>query len=354
MVLLKKRILLEIKYHFEGEVEYDIFKRIENGELSQEDAKIEKEAELEKRIQEYISKNGGMEHIINARITVLNAFDNVINTYRRLKDAPYFHKKEELESALREFYNSIKANYSNVECFWEYSQYINMIREISVIEKAYPFIEEIQHPQSEEEPYKTLDSLVELIRNSVCRESNGTYSFYNKCVECQKELNTLISGQDGISNKSLDTQYNMGLPSFQHSFNLVKIDGKFFIIDPTYIQFCDISYTTDVLGVPGLSAGNPGMYLMQDKTKLEFLRNLIRNGYFEATEENVKMYFDSFVLANRNIEFYRNHGGASTMSTDISAREYIRAILEGKKVSFGNPKELGSAQDIGEYKEFFE
>ena len=73
-----------------------------------------------------------------------------------------------------------------------------------------------------------------------------------------------------------------------------------------------------------------------------------------ATEENVKMYLDAFLLANRNSEFYRNHGKASLGSTEISAKDYIKAIIEGRKLIFGKPEELGNLENIGESREVFE
>ena len=230
-----------------------------------------------------------------------------------------------------------------MESMWEYSIYFGMIREYSFDGTQYPFSDEIEHEESDVEPYKTLDTLVSESRKKSCKRDNK-YFFYNRCMECQKDLNKLLAEHPEISNKSIDTQYHMGLPVYQHVFNFVKIDGKFFIIDPTYIQFCDMNCTEDVLGVPGAAGANPGMYLMEDGKKREFLHGLIRNGYFEATEKNIKMYFDSFVLANRNSNFYKNHASASTMGTEILAQDYIKAIVEGKKLFFGKPEEIGAIQ----------
>lgn len=354
MQQMKEKILLEIKYHFEGEAESDIFEMIKNGELLPEEADTKKAEETQKMADAYILENGGIDNIVNARISLVNAFDKVMQAFRKLKDTPYFEKKDKIEAVLKEFYDVIKANYTSVDSLWEYEEYLSMIREFAKSGISYPFSEEISYEKSKGEPEQTLDTLVSLIRDKVCKLDDGTYSFYNRCAECQKTFNDIVGVNSRISNKSLDTQYNMGLPMFQHAFNLIKVNNRFFIVDMTFAQFCDISYTPDILGIPGIAAGNPGFYLMDSSAKVEFLKQLITKGYFEATEENMKMYLDAFVLANRNSEFYRNHASASTRSTGISAKEYIKSILEGKKLFFGKPEELGSIQNTDKYREFFE
>lgn len=350
----KERILLEIKYHFEGEVESDIFEMIKKGEILPENAETKKIEETQMRVDAYIAENGGIDNIVNARITLVNAFDRVIDAFRNCRDMTYFEKKEKMEPVLKEFYDVIKINYTSINSLWEYNEYLSMIREFARVGISYPFSEEISYEKSKGEPEQTLDTLVSLIRDKVCKLDDGTYSFYNRCAECQKTFNDIVGVNSRISNKSLDTQFSMGLPAFQHSFNLIKVDNRFFIVDMTFAQFCDISYTPDILGIPGIAAGNPGFYLMDSPAKVEFLKQLITKGYFEATEENMKMYLDAFVLANRNFEFYRNHASASTRSTGISAKEYIKSILEGKKLFFGKPEELGSIQNTDKYREFFE
>ncbi len=349
----KEKILLEIKYHFEGEVESEIFEMIQNGEISSKVVDSVKEEKTQTKVNEYISKRGGIDKIVQARVLLVTTFDKVIESFRKSKELPYFEKKEILEPVLREFYQVIKDNYTDISSLWEYSEYLTMIREFSRVGTVYPFLEDIEHAKSEEEPEKTLDTLVTLVRDKVCKVEGG-YQFHNTCVECQKTFNDVVGLNSGISNKSLDTQYNMGLPNYQHSFNLVKINNKFFIVDMSFVQFCDISFTPDVVGIPGMAGGNPGWYLMGDERKFEFLKGLIINGYFEATEENVKMYLDAFLLANRNSEFYRNHGKTNTGSTEISAKDYIKAIIEGRKLIFGKPEELGNLEKNIKNREVFE
>ena len=69
---------------------------------------------------------------------------------------------------------------------------------------------------------------------------------------------------------------------------------------------------------------------MDSDEKKEFLHGLVKYGFFEVTEENLKMYFDSFVLANRSGEYYSNHPKASKMQTEFSGSDYAQ-MLAGKK-----------------------
>ena len=326
----REKILAEIEIHFEDEVAIQAFENQNNGEVTDDADTLS---------QKYIEENGGLDNIVQRRLLLDEAFQSVIEVYNQTNGLPYFERKEKEGKVLKEFYGIIKNNFKNKDLYWEYSPYIVTIRELSRKARSYPFEDEIEHPKSDIEPEKTLDTLVSTVRENVCKRY-GEYYFYNTCVECQKTFNDLIGKNNGILNKSFDTEYNFGLPNFQHSFNLVKINDRFFVVDMTFAQFCEVDYTLDVLGVPGLAGANPGMYLMEDKEKLEFLRNLIRNGYFEATEENIKFYFDAFILANRNSDFYRSHPSASQMSTEISAKDYVKALMGGKKIEFGDSEEF--------------
>lgn len=90
-----------------------------------------------------------------------------------------------------------------------------------------------------------------------------------------------------------------------HYFCLVTIDNVKYIVDPTYRQF----FTLDTniinrLGVMGFDGCNPGIYMMMNDSRKKTAINILKKGYVVANDENLKNYFDGFLLSYRNGLFY--------------------------------------------------
>ena len=113
-----------------------------------------------------------------------------------------------------------------------------------------------------------------------------------------------------------------------HYFNIVIIDGKKYIVDCSYRQFFLLADNCiDRLGImhfTGISAGRA--MLMDDKRK-EVAIKILKDGYIEATEENIKAYLDGFAISFRNALFYEETNDFS-YTTPYTALDYIH-FFEG-------------------------
>ena len=67
------------------------------------------------------------------------------------------------------------------------------------------------------------------------------------------------------------------------------------------------------------------MFFNQKKEHL--LKQLLQRGWFEATAQNLKFYFDSFILSDRNAYYYLENN-TSMLDTEFTGNEYL-ALING-------------------------
>ena len=291
---------------------------------------------IDKKVEDYINRRSEIK--IQEDTKVLDhIFNDVREAFKRSEEMDFFERRAYITPYLKTFFDKIKELYKDPECYLEYKDYLEILFELAHQGTEYPYLDEIEHETLENEPAKTLDSIVQQTRKAVCynKHSKRGWIFHRECINCQKYLNEIFEDDDRIKNKPIDTYQDCKIPQFPHSINVVDIEGKKYIIDPTFVQFCDLRDTPDIVGVPGAVGAVPGQYLMETSGKREFLQHLIKYGFFEATEENLKMYFDAFVLANRDGEYYSKHPNASKTETEYNADDYIKMLMGKKTLDFG-------------------
>ena len=99
------------------------------------------------------------------------------------------------------------------------------------------------------------------------------------------------------------SKYN--IPS--HAFGTVTIPinengnivDKRYLVDCTYRQF----FTTDfnVIGRYMDSTAEPGFFVVQDEEEISFAKELLKNGYIEATQDNLKKYLKPFFATRKKL-----------------------------------------------------
>ncbi len=113
-----------------------------------------------------------------------------------------------------------------------------------------------------------------------------------------------------------------------HAFNIVTINDKKYIIDLTYRQFFlkDRS-SLERIGVFSLFNTTPGKFMTLNDSRMKSALELLKNGYIEMIDENVKNYFDGFALSYRNATYYDETLDFSFM-TNYTPYDYMRFINE--------------------------
>lgn len=117
--------------------------------------------------------------------------------------------------------------------------------------------------------------------------------------------------------------------SVRHYASLIKLNNKKYLVDPTYRQFFMINQNNiNRIGVPYLNSCNPGFFMMQNESYKKIAQHLINFGWIEATDQNLKAYFDGFAISFRNGIYYEDMEDF-IFKTDYQVEDYI-SFLNGK------------------------
>lgn len=172
-----------------------------------------------------------------------------------------------------------------------------------------------------------------------CDEASGKVKFVCDCLGLYSNCATIAPAFYRV--------YNIYERGNNHVFSAVKIGEKQYVIDLTYSQFFQLRNNNfNRLGIPFLGGCAPGIYMSLTSKRREFAERLMRDGYFEATEENVKLYFDGFAMSYRNGLYYEDMLDI-IYETDYRAEDYLRFISGEDNQLDHEPKEfLGRQKKI--------
>ena len=114
-----------------------------------------------------------------------------------------------------------------------------------------------------------------------------------------------------------------------------KIINKSFILDPTFRQFCIKEenrferYFEEKRYAVKMASPHPGYFLKLYDKGTTFANNLIKYGYFEVNNDNIKTYFDSFYFYLKKMESYedQNKVGKEYISP-IKGEDYLKEIFK--------------------------
>lgn len=119
--------------------------------------------------------------------------------------------------------------------------------------------------------------------------------------------------------------------NINHSFAVASLDTieglKRYIIDVTYRQFCTQEKCSDEAMFKSYIA--PGRFF----ANLPLLKQLLRDGYLEITEESLVNYGDSFVLSGMSFENSRQGKFIIPTSTSYTFEDYNHTLETGKMLT---------------------
>lgn len=113
-----------------------------------------------------------------------------------------------------------------------------------------------------------------------------------------------------------------------HYINIIVHEDKNYLIDCTYRQFFTLAYNNlERIGIVGLSGCRPGVFMTMTEERKKVAEKILKDGWIELTEENLKNYFDGFALSYRNGLFYEITGDYS-YTTSYYVKDY-KEFLSG-------------------------
>lgn len=165
------------------------------------------------------------------------------------------------------------------------------------------------------------------------------YPLTNKCDMIRNELGEFLADLQ-VNTTHLETQEVLGDDVIGHSILLVTDDktGKRYLADPTYSQFFLKNKCSEanflIKKEMVLLSPDPGYYYLKNPNKVNFAKSLLENGYFELTEENAKIYFDSFYKTRHGRTAYMDLiGKESEISGELYLKSLENIIIKKNKVT---------------------
>ncbi len=183
---------------------------------------------------------------------------------------------------------------------------------------------------STEEEYQILDYSITKCWETMEKYFNieiKTNALTNKCDYAQKILGTSLE-KIGITVYPKETGTTIMPHVVGHSFLVVKFPNHSYIVDPTYRQFLTLNgcnsknfiiYNNQILKTP-----DPGLFLTQNLKGQILADKLVSKGYIELTEENAKLYCDSFYYTNQGT--YLENGKIPI--SNIDGNIYLNSLLK--------------------------
>ncbi len=255
----------------------------------------------------------------------------ITKKYLDIKGGEYsdqFNNLEELYRYVRSIQNDyfIDGNFS--------SEFNYIIKYLKRAEEVIPreFIMESNLSYKIDEDDKLM-SIIYNVRN-ILFDNNINDSLIDKCTyssnlvsRCARDLelsNRRIVLYPGFTKEHSLLHFGSGY----HAFNIVSVGEKNYIVDLTYRQFFlkDRS-SLERIGVCSLFNTTPGKFMMMNESRIRTASKLLKDGYIEMTDENIKNYFDGFALSYRNATYYDETDDFS-FTTNYSPYDYKRFINE--------------------------
>ena len=187
-----------------------------------------------------------------------------------------------------------------------------------------------------------LDYIVYKVREKIYMDYNKSKLNYhmiplskidlsNKCKEITKYVNDLC-GSLGIKSERIRIEpgFSRRAMLFEgngfHYFNVIEIENKKYLVDISYKQFFLTRFNIlQRIGTVGFAGCTPGIYMMLDDEKKKLASDLIKNGWVEWNDKNIKNYFDGFVLNVRNGLYYEELGKID-YSVSYTSNDYLNFI----------------------------
>lgn len=189
---------------------------------------------------------------------------------------------------------------------------------------------------SKELEEKLLDNIAFTTREMLCNYLNiptniGVEFDTNQCCGIATYFtDKIVREMNNIKSTKIIVGDLLGATSRPHAFSLINIKDTNYIMDTTYSQFLSLYYMSlNCMVFPNFINAEPGFFMMIDKEKTLLLKHLLEQGWFKATAKNLKIYFDSFILSDRDAYYYLKRDDSMT-TTKFSIQEYLD-LIKGNK-----------------------
>ena len=183
-------------------------------------------------------------------------------------------------------------------------------------------------------------------------ENINNADFANLCKVASKKVNRLCK-KIGLNSKQItiypgyNKDYKLYDGSGFHYLSLVSDEYNSAYIDCTYRQFfTSVHNNINRIGLIELSGCLAGVFMTMTEERLKLANDILKKGWFLATPENIKNYFDGFALSYRNGLYYQETNDYS-YTTNYKAEDYIRFLNgEDSQINHESIENLGFQRSL--------
>ncbi len=127
-----------------------------------------------------------------------------------------------------------------------------------------------------------------------------------------------------------------------HCFNIMKYQGKRYLVDLTYSQFFyEHRNNLERIGVVDIFESDPGIFMTMDEKSKNIALKILQDGFIELDEEVLKRYLDAFTISFRNGLYYESTGDFS-FETQYTFENYINFLVgNDNQVNYEGKENLG-------------
>ena len=168
-----------------------------------------------------------------------------------------------------------------------------------------------------------------------------TCSYKGRCARVQQILTEVFTRMNLVS-----YGFNIGRmfteDNLIHQVGIVilpvlingEVVNKPYVLDPSFRQFCIDEenrierYDEEPRYSVKMSSPHPGYFLNLTEKGKKFANTLIKKGYFELTDDNIKTYFDSFVLYLTPKESYQDKSLVGKIATTNYTSADYRKLMK--------------------------
>lgn len=226
----------------------------------------------------------------------------------------------------------------------EYSE-LRLMKLANIEEKLKKAVEENKEGKQEgileQEAEEILKWTVQNARNELSKERNLQDESLLGCCGFGQAVTTQTLRNMGLNPNVCNANPTIEKSTGRHAFVTVnipiktveKIEEKMYLVDTTFRQFFLRDEVTNSSGkfIKDKEFGNKvapiaGYWLLKMQGGKEFAEELLSKGYIELTEENAKLYGDSFVLEEKKRKNPTRIPKKKEIITGIEGKEYINNI----------------------------
>lgn len=205
--------------------------------------------------------------------------------------------------------------------------------------------EDIRQGITEQEAEEILKWTVQNARNELAKEMNLQEESLLGCCGLGQAITTQTLRNMGLNPNVCNTNPTIGKETGRHAFVTVNIpikteeetEEKMYLVDTTFRQFFLRNEITNSRGefIKDKEFGNKvapmtGYWLLKMQGGKELAEEILSKGYVELTEENAKLYGDSFVLEEKERKNPTSVPKKNEMITGINGKKYIENINNSK------------------------